>query len=170
MDNKTNRRVNSEKQNNHSHEYLSSRYTYDPETGYIYSTRSNRVVGFRNSSGYTTIDLGGGTTFLAHRLGWFLHHGEWPPHTIDHINGIRDDNRLHNLRLATQQQNLQNRPIFKNNKLGVKGVCLHKGRYRAQLWRDGRFVLSKYFRTSEEAAAAYRQANIEYFGSFARLD
>lgn len=53
-----------------------------------------------------------------------------------------------------------------NNKLGVKGVCFYdtrkKRKYRAQLWRDGKFVLNKYFATLEEASDAYKAACLKY--------
>lgn len=149
------------------YEYVSSLYRYDPDTGFIYNQRGERRGG--KSGGYIMIWLDG-RNYYAHRIAWLLTHKRWPSCHIDHVNGDRSDNRLQNLRDATRQQNMQNRRRFNNNKLGVKGVIKTHGRYRAQLWRDGRFVLSKTFATIEEAAAAYRHASLEYFGVFARLE
>jgi hypothetical protein len=107
---------------------------------------------------------------MVHRLAWFLTYGVWPADQIDHINGIRDDNRLINLREATAQQNLQSRPMHKRNQLGVKGVSRVYNRFRAQLWHNGRFVLSKTFATIEEASAAYQAKAQEVFGEWCRRD
>ena len=144
-------------------------FHYDPISGVI-----TRLTGPKpgpcgsNDKGYLRIGFKG-RLYRAHRLAWLLTYGEWPDHQIDHINGVKTDNRLLNLRQATLAQNLQNRGRHRNNKLGVKGVCqLPNGKFRAQCWRDGRFVLAKRFDTLDEAALAYRQACLEQFGVFAR--
>lgn len=49
-----------------------------------------------------------GRNMYAHRLAWALHHGEWPAGEIDHINGIRDDNRIANLRSVSRTENARN--------------------------------------------------------------
>ena len=61
-----------------------------------------------NNEGYI---FGGlrGKYYYEHRLIWLYHYGEWPKECIDHINGIKDDNRIENLREATKQQNNFNR-------------------------------------------------------------
>ena len=59
--------------------------------------------------------------YLAHRLAWFYVHGEWPEQ-IDHINHIRDDNRLFNLRDATNLENGKNQSKKITNTSGVTGV------------------------------------------------
>lgn len=147
-------------------------FHYDPETGVITrktGRRAGHVTGKPTPSrGNYCFIKHGKTTISAHRLAWLLHTGEWPPHQIDHINNNPADNRLCNLRPATVSENLRNRPRFRNNKLGVKGVCKVGNRYRAQCWRDGRFVLNKHFATVEEAALAYRTTCLDEFGIFAR--
>lgn len=59
---------------------------------------------------------------MAHRCAWLLEKGSEPPETIDHINGIRDDNRICNLRAASFAENVRNTVPKKNNKTGFKGV------------------------------------------------
>lgn len=80
--------------------------------------------------------------YLAHRVAWALHTGEWPKAIVDHANGDPKDNRWCNLRLATKAQNGQNAKTPKHNRSGVKGVSRRQGRnsWRAQLRVDGRYV------------------------------
>lgn len=63
-----------------------------------------------------------GISMTAHRMVWALHHGEWPSHQIDHINHVRSDNRIINLRVVTQSENGRNMTRSKRNKSGVTGV------------------------------------------------
>ncbi len=110
--------------------------------------------------GYRMVRVGG-KGYLAHRLAWFMFHGEWPSGDIDHINRDRTDNRLSNLRLATRQQNLRNARLSSLNSCGSKGVHLYQGRYwSAAIWNDGKKKHLGYFDTQELAAEAYRQAAV----------
>ena len=98
--------------------------------------------------------------YSAHRTAWALHYGEWPSQHIDHINGIRDDNRIENLRIATPSDNAMNRRPNngKSSKL-PHGVSVKKnGRFFAQIQKDGRNHHLGYFGTPEEAAEAYNTA------------
>lgn len=89
---------------------------------------------------------------------------------VDHINGNPLDNRKVNLRLATRQQNQFNRRHQKNNKLGVKGVCWCRRakKYRSTIKLNRKVIHLGYFPSLEEADKAYRDAEVKYFGSFAR--
>lgn len=109
--------------------------------------------------------------YLAHRLAWFLHHGEWPTRTLDHINEIKADNRLANLRLATRNQNGYNKGKPKTNTSGYKGVHWHKRdkHWRAQIAFDGKHVNLGGFATAEEAYVAYCTAAAKYHGEFANM-
>ena len=81
----------------------------------------------------------------------------------DHVNLNRLDNRKLNLRWATHGQNMQNRPIHKNNTSGARGVLFDK---RAQCWygqvkHAGRRVWLRYFDNKQDAIAATTAARRE---------
>lgn len=99
----------------------------------------------------------GGQIYSAHRLAWLAHYGSEPPAQIDHINGDRADNRIANLRSATNQENSQNRAARKNA-CGYTGVSKHFRKYIAHI-RDGDSIRHLgLFGTPEEAHAAYCEA------------
>lgn len=82
--------------------------------------RVGKIAGYVHPTGYRLISVHG-YQYKAHRL-MFLYHYGYMPEFIDHINGIKDDNRIENLRAATKAQNNQNRRAQKNNTFGIKGV------------------------------------------------
>lgn len=96
-------------------------------------------------------------TFAAHRVIWLYVYGEWPAGEIDHINGVRDDNRLANLRVVTRQQNNHNRHKSWAGS-GFMGVYANHGRWRAAINVNKKTVTIGNFGTREEAAAAYIEA------------
>lgn len=86
-------------------EYLRSLIHYDPLTGRI--TRKNKAFG-SYSQGYLLLKLGD-HSIMAHRAAWIYTHGDIDDDkVIDHINGVRDDNRIVNLRMVTQSENMRN--------------------------------------------------------------
>lgn len=152
--------------------------TYDPETGVFKwkITRANsaikgRVAGcFRNGEGSYRQILIDGRKYYEHRLAWLYVHGEWPP-MVDHINLNKSDNAIKNLRKATVSQNLANSKVWKNNKLGVKGVRKRNGRddlYEARLCFRGKQRVLGLFTSAEEAHTAYLDAAKQHYGEFAR--
>ena len=96
---------------------------------------------------YTTF---AGKRYINHRIIFFLHFG-YCPEIIDHIDGIRTNNRISNLRAATLSQNQHNRKINSNNSSGHKGVYLHStGKYwHVRIMKNRKLVISKYFPLSE---------------------
>lgn len=104
---------------------------YDPETGaftWLVSrgrVKVGAVAGGISGKGYIAIKINQ-ARYYAHRLAWLYVHGHSPPNETDHINGIRTDNRLCNLRLATNSENQMNRKQNINNKSGFKGVSWHR--------------------------------------------
>ncbi len=96
----------------------------------------------------------------------------FPSEQVDHINGDKLDNRLLNLRLASNAQNQWNSKISKNNKTGFKGVWFEKSRskYMAQIRHSGYNYCLGRFDSPEEAFLMYGTVALELFGEFAKLD
>jgi hypothetical protein len=90
---------------------------------------------------------------------------------VDHINGIRTDNRRANLRICTQAQNQRNRGAQRNNSTGYKGVSFisRENRYHAAIKVNGKTKALGNFGTAEEAHAAYCAAALELHGEFANF-
>jgi hypothetical protein len=100
-----------------------------------------------------------GKYYMAHRIVWALHTGEFPSQQIDHINGNPLDNRIENLRLATTQQNGENRRhAQRNNRSGLLGVCEVNGRWKATIWVKGIARHLGYFSDKETAHNEYLSA------------
>lgn len=143
--------------------------SYDRETGIFTCIKPygrnglGRRVGYERPDGYRTIGIAY-QVFQEHHLAWWLVTGEWPVDQIDHINGLRADNRFENLREATALENNRNKIRMRNNSSGVNGVCFHRrdGNWRAYIMTlDGNRHLG-YFPTFDEAVLARRAAEIEY--------
>lgn len=116
--------------------------------------------------GYRRIKVGG-RTYLAHRLAWVLHYGEWPSQRIDHINGVRHDNRIANLRLCTNSQNVAHQFKARVSASGLRGVYPERGRWCSKIVINYQPHYLGSFSTKEAAADAYRAAAIKHFGDFA---
>lgn len=103
-----------------------------------------------------------GQDMYAHRVVWMLHYGEWPKECIDHINGIRTDNRIENLRGVSKRVNLKNSKRRVDNKTGVTGVSFdaNRCRYNASIRINGKDVYLGRFKTLDEAAAAVKAARV----------
>ena len=91
---------------------------------------------------------------------------------IDHINGDKLDNQRNNLRIVTMSQNLMNSKIRIDNRSGFKGVQWHKQTksWRARIRVNNKSISLGLFKNLIEAALAYNNAAIRYFGEFARLN
>lgn len=126
----------------------------------------DRAGGYHNE-GYRNIQIHGKLR-LEHRVIFLMCNG-YLPDFIDHINGIRNDNRIENLRPATRRQNGCNSAIYSSNTSGVKGVYFNKKRMKwvSRVFKFGKTVVSKSFDTLEEAAKfRFEMERIEY-GDFA---
>jgi hypothetical protein len=106
--------------------------------------------------------------YLAHRLIFLWHHG-YLPKFIDHKDVNPSNNKIENLREATQSQNLINRKKFSSNKTGFKGVRIRKNRFVTSLGKDNKQIHIGTFKTAEEAHEAYKKAAIAHFGEFAKV-
>ena len=115
------------------------RITYEPATGLFRWAVAGRgiikgaLAGSDIVEGYRQVRLGF-KTHRAHRLAWFLFYGVWPIGEIDHINGVRDDNRICNLRECNRSENMQNqrRSHHDNKSCGLLGVTWNKQHKRWQ--------------------------------------
>jgi len=76
----------------------------------------NKIAGSIHSDGYLTIQING-KSYKAHRLAWHYHYNKWPSGQIDHINGIKNDNRIENLRDVTSSENSKNRLYHRDRTL-----------------------------------------------------
>lgn len=156
---------------------LHSLFTYDPKTGRVYwrkkagRARPDNEAGTVDAYGYVRI-MYKGSALKAHRIGWALYYNEEPPRSIDHINGVKNDNRIANLRGCTQKENSRNALPSKNNTSGYTGVARMRNspNYRAYITVDRTQKHLGTFQTAEQAATAYNTAAIKYFGRFARLN
>lgn len=154
-------------------EVLTANVSYDPETGVFTRVKSHpkrkylagSTTGVLRPDGYLQIMIEG-KIYLAHRLAWLYMNGSMPDRNIDHINGVKTDNRISNLRDVAQCVNLQNLHRARKNRkssnfLGVsysnKGSCLARP-YRARIVVDGRELSLGTFSTEQEAHEAYLAA------------
>jgi len=140
---------------------------YDPETGEFtwLVSNSNRVkvgdrAGSQRSTGYRALAVLG-KLYQEHRLAWLYMTGEWPEAFIDHRNGSRNDNRWANLRAATKAENGQNY-VRSAGKSGLVGATRRDGGWVSQIRVSGRPLYLGYFKTPEEASAAYVAAKLQH--------
>ena len=151
-----------------SQEYLRGIFHYDPDTGVLVGKQSRgnrkagRPVGHSCTNGYLQVRLNGRNLSVA-RIIWIIVHGT-TPEQIDHINRIRTDNRIANLRAACQTTNARNKRLARNNTSGIAGVHFdaQSGRWKARIGVGaGRRTLGL-FKTKELAIEARRAAESEY--------
>lgn len=156
-------------------EILKSRLHYNPETGIftriwceIKKHKIGAEAGRLHPYGYRLIKVCD-TEFMAHRLAWLYMTGEWPELCVDHVNGVRDDNRWMNLRVATDIENRRNRKVSVVNKSGCSGVTWepNKKLWRASIMHGGKRCSLGRHKHIEDAIAARKAAERKYWGDFA---
>ena len=118
-------------------------------------TKIGQQAGCLHHKGYVQITINK-KIYLAHRLAWLYVHGSFPNQTIDHINGIKNDNRIFNLRDVSQSDNCQNL-LRARGSSGLIGAHYDKfrNRWSSSIKLNGVRTHLGYFKTAEDAHAAY---------------
>ncbi|MFN3833410.1 MAG: HNH endonuclease signature motif containing protein [Allorhizobium sp.] len=100
---------------------------------------------------------------LAHRVIWLLHTGSWPAGDIDHIDGVRTNNRLQNLRAVTRQQNMRNQKTRSTNTSGAQGVSWDRrqGQWCVNIMVNGKNLHYGYFNDFDAAVARRKLAELQ---------
>ena len=147
---------------------VKERVGYDPLTGALtwngrYSIRikhAGAVITGQDSNGYVSTSINY-CQLRGHQLAWVCMTGEWPTFEIDHINGVKADNRWVNLRAADRMSNMANLQRARaDSRTGLLGATYHakSGRYTAEIKRDGVRRYIGCFGTAQEAHESYMQA------------
>jgi len=151
--------------NIHTVEKLRELLAYDADSGILIwrvnigrKIKAGSHVGHLNSRGYVQTNVNG-VTYKAHRLALAIFYGLWPDGQVDHINGIKSDNRIKNLRVVSECINHQNlRRANVRNKVGLLGVSAHGKGWRAQIELNGKTHHIGTFSSSQVAHLAYVEA------------
>ena len=150
--------------------------SYDPENGVF---RHNGVLGHRvsagdeagavNDRGYVKLCVDG-RSYQGHHLAWLYVHGRWPKGKLDHRDRDRSNNRVDNLREATNSQNQANRAKQSNNTSGYKGVywIATAQKWLAKIVHKRKQYHLGLFDSPERAHEAYRAGAERIHGEFAR--
>jgi hypothetical protein len=134
-------------------EYLQSVYTY--RDGHLYRKNGKRL-GSVCGRGYIHTSIKG-KGYLLHRLIFLYHHG-YIPEEIDHIDRVRDNNKIENLRASNRLHNQQNLGDYSTNTTGAKNVFYERGKYRVKMNINGKTRYFGFYKTLESAKIA-----AEYF-------
>lgn len=135
--------------------------TYNKDTGEFFwikksapSCNMQRPAGSLQAKGYLVISFNK-KVYRLNRLAWFYFYGKWPKHQIDHINGIKTDNRIKNLRDVTNRDNQINKEIHRKGRLC--GCHYHKTakKWCSQIKINGKRHYLGLFNSEIEAHKAY---------------
>jgi len=115
-------------------------------------------------NGYRTISLFG-LSYPAHHIAWFMYHKDWATNQLDHINQVRSDNRISNLREVSIAENARNRSRRLGTSTGEHGIWFDRRRYKyvAEITMNGKRVYLKRFDDIDEAVAS-REAKLKELG------
>jgi len=152
-----------------SQEEIMNALNYDKDTGVLTWKKRQRVkegaiAGVLFKNGYIRLGING-KLYSAHRVAWVFHYGSIDENMqIDHINGIRHDNRICNLRLVSHKENHRNKKLTCINKAGFNGVRFQekKNSYVATITIDRKVKYLGSFKNIEDAISARKEANIKY--------
>lgn len=148
---------------------LFEKLIYNKNTGnfiWAYSSGTSKagtVAGSTGEDGYIRISINS-KKYMAHRLAWLYMYGVNTILTIDHINHIRDDNRIENLREVSQQDNCKNQSIPKSNTSGVVGVFWNnqRNKWTSQMKLHGKSIHFGYFDNFDDAVSARKAGELQH--------
>lgn len=140
-------------------EIFDRNFSYNPDTGKLFwklpgkGRQLNKAVGKLNDQGYNVL-MFNYRNYRVSRIAWLLSYGQWPSQNIDHINRIRSDDRLINLRDVSQSENILNCSTHWDSETGVKGVSRRlSGSYYVR--KQGKLIGT--YATIEAAQKAYNE-------------
>lgn len=142
---------------------------YDADTGlfrwreHFGNRQRGWFAGAAITNGYLTIRLGGKTHY-AHRLAWLYVYGK-EPEQLDHINRVKKDNRIVNLRIASKGENVINSRTRADNKSGCPGVSKFRNKWQVKI-KKGPIKFSRICATKDEAIELYMSKRAELYGKF----
>lgn len=144
-------------------------FVYDPDTGIVTRKitvgkrgKAGAIVGCLTQKGYLSLRVDG-RFYLLHRVIFMYVHGRMPEQQIDHVNGVKTDNRISNLREANEHENSQNVKVHRDSSSGLLGVSWRASlkKWRASIGLDGSHKHLGYFHSKDEAYQAYCAAKRE---------
>lgn len=151
-------------------EYLNSIIDYNKDSGlFIWKKvrvknqiKAGSVAGYLDKKGYLRIQIDG-KNYMAHKLAWLSEYGIIPE-MIDHINQVKSDNRIKNLRVVTASENAKNRKICSNNTSGCMGVTWNKSsrKWIARITIEGKRISLGRFIEYHSAVNARKNAEVLY--------
>lgn len=147
---------------------------YNPDTGKFTRIKAagprktGESPGHMNSGYlYITID---NVTYPAHRLAFLYQTGAYPNSDVDHINMIRSDNRIENLRIVNRRQNMLNMRSHRDSELGKKNIFFRKdtNTYSVRATAEGRYRSFGCYKDLELAELVAEFVRQKYHGEYAR--
>ena len=148
---------------------LKSKLYYNPETGIFTRITTKKSNNKPSSNGYIYLSVNN-KQYSAHRLAWLYVYGEFPTNCIDHINRIKHDNKIENLREASYSQNSYNKEC--KSKSGYKGVTWWERdkNWKSQITINNKNIHLGYFKKAKDAHNAYINALNKYVGDYYYLE
>jgi hypothetical protein len=153
-------------------EYLNELFEYQDGVLIRKTTKGNvkigSVAGCKNILGYIHVVIDK-KCYKAHRLIYLMHYG-CLPRFLDHIDGVRDNNKIENLRPASRKQNNWNSKLRKDSSTKHKGVCWRKShnKYYARIKVNKKSIHLGYHADINDAIRSVNEARKKLHGEFAR--